>query len=99
MNTGLTAGAAVDAVETIVWRYDNGEEITRSMLKDAGQGITALRELIAADEEYDAAWIELSAQENADDDDELYMRALTRHQWACDRRASALAACRKVGAP
>ena len=42
-----SADAAVDAVETVIWRYDNGEEISRGMLRDAEQGVTALRLLVA----------------------------------------------------
>lgn len=48
----LTADAAVDAVETVIWRYENAEEITRGMLKDANEGVAALLKLVAAAEGY-----------------------------------------------
>lgn len=52
----------------------------------------ATAELISADVEYDEANAEHERQENADDDDDLYLNSLRRLQWAQDRRASAIAA-------
>ena len=43
-----SADAAVDAVERIIWCYENGADISRGTIKDAEQGATALRLLVAA---------------------------------------------------
>lgn len=53
--------------------------------------VEKIEELIAADIEYDAAVAALLEQENLDEDDDLYLNALRRKQWAIDRRAHALA--------
>lgn len=44
----VTADAAVDAVETVIWRYDNCEEISHGMIADGFEGVAAIRLLIAA---------------------------------------------------
>ena len=50
----VTADAAVDAVETVIWRYEHGEEIFSGMLKDANEGVAALRERLGPDPSLDA---------------------------------------------
>lgn len=47
-----TADAAVDAVETVIWRHEHGEEVFSGMLKDANEAVIALQQLAAAAEAY-----------------------------------------------
>ena len=82
----LTADVAVDAVETIVWRYENGEEITRGMLRDANEGVAALRLLAAAGERVTRAF---DAPES--------LAAYSELTAAIGDLDAALAACRAVG--
>jgi hypothetical protein len=90
----LTADVAVDAVETIVWRYANAEEITRGMLRDANEGVEALRELVQACEECERIDDLLPCTVDQMPDPVDYIK---RRDAAYQRRKAALAACRAVG--
>jgi hypothetical protein len=65
--------------------------------EEIAQARAAVAELIAADEEYDAASREEHVAEEADDD-ELQCNAVRRMQWARDRRPIAISRCKGVQA-
>lgn len=88
-STEPSAAAAVDAVETVTHRQAVGEEIFSGMQRDAAEGVAALRELVAADEEFDVATDAFR--------DSTQSREADRYAAAMKRRAAALAACRAVG--
>lgn len=88
-NIEPSAAVAVDAVETVTHRQAIGEEIFSGMQRDAADGIAALRELVSADEEFDAATDAFR--------DSTQSREADRYAAAMKRRADALAACRAVG--
>ena len=44
----VAADAAVDAVEDVIYSYEWAQDISSGMLKDANQGVAALRLLVAA---------------------------------------------------
>lgn len=46
----VTADAAVDAVDTVIWRHEHGQEIFSGMLKDANEAVIALQQLAVASE-------------------------------------------------
>lgn len=77
----LTADAAVEAVETVIWRHEHGEEVFSGMLKDANEGVAALRELV------DAAAYALRTR-----DESGALSSTAEHNLT-----EALAACRAVG--
>ena len=82
-----SADAAVDAVETVIWRHEHGEEIFSGMLKDANEGVAALRLLTAASDRVTRAF---DAPES--------FAAYSELTAAMGDFSSALTACRKVGA-
>ena len=91
----VTADAAVDAVETVIWRHEHGEEIFSGMLKDANEGVAALRKLVEADEEYDAAQRALGEAMFGTENEKS--AAAVKFSRATHLRQAALAACRAVG--
>lgn len=87
---------AKDVLE-VLRRLDNALLSRRATPQECvalNEAVEAVTDLIAADVEYNAAKAEYEKQENADDDDDLYLNALKRLQWATDRRVDALVACR-----
>jgi len=80
-------GGAASFIKCVHPAYETGRDQLR-------QAHDAIAELIAADEEYDEAKAEFAKYEHDDDDDDLYLSALRRLQWATDRRATALLACK-----
>ena len=82
----VTADAAVDAVETVIWRHENGQGIFSGMLKDANEGVAALKLLAAASERVTRAF---DAPES--------LPAYSELAAAVRGLDVALAACRAVG--
>lgn len=85
----LTADVAVDAVETVIWRYEHGEKIFSGMLKDANEGVAALRLLVEAAERVTQAFSDygkaqgLVAEAQAHRKCEAAMLALEEANAAC----------------
>ena len=93
----VTADAAVAAVEDVIYAYEWAQDISRGMLKDANEGVEALRLLVNADEEFDrlaAEIMQIVEKEGPLADDDPRTQYLNE---AAHARAAALAACRAVG--